>query len=214
METRLESLNEYWATYNKHFDYLSNNYTEEELQSGGFDKDNNFDITEEAYMDLKTIIKDLAYEIQSTITTNTCENVTSDLPKIKPKLPPIPIPKFSGNYTDWISFRDLYLSLIHNDTTLSKIEKHHYLKSCLSGEAEQLLKNFTLTESNYDDAWKKLVERYNNKRIIVNNILHTMLNRKRCFQSLHKVLRNFWILLVSALIHLKTLISRSHIGTQ
>ncbi|XP_045450124.1 uncharacterized protein LOC123658876 [Melitaea cinxia] len=179
LDTRLETLNEYMDSYNKQYHYFQTKYSEKELKSCDFDSENNYSITEDAYLDLKTLLKDYLYELDSTHTSGKNANDTSDFSKLKPKLPPIPIPKFNGDYSNWISFRDLYLSLIHNDNNLSNIEKHHYLKSSLTGEAEQLLQNFSLSDANYQDAWQKLVDRFDNQRVIVNNILNRLLNQKK-----------------------------------
>ncbi len=41
------------------------------------------------------------------------------------KLPEISLPSFSGNYSDWIPFSGLIKSTVHNNRTLSKIQKLH-----------------------------------------------------------------------------------------
>ncbi|XP_055584992.1 uncharacterized protein LOC129737855 [Uranotaenia lowii] len=51
------------------------------------------------------------------------------------KLPEIRLPSFSGKLREWISFRDSFQSLIHNNDQLAPIEKFSYLRSSLSGEA-------------------------------------------------------------------------------
>ena len=43
------------------------------------------------------------------------------------KLPRVPLPKFSGDYMEWISFSDIYVTLVHNNTCLSKVQKFYYL---------------------------------------------------------------------------------------
>ncbi|XP_049877906.1 uncharacterized protein LOC126375107 [Pectinophora gossypiella] len=185
LETRLETANKYWMAYTSSYDFVTANLTTKELETYDINLEENYQTTEDAYLELKSWIKDHMYEYQKqevqapapASITNT--NQVSGFSQSKPRLPPIPIPTFSGDYNQWMSFRDLYVSLIHNDSTLSKIEKHHYLKASLSGEAELLLRNYSLTEANYDDAWKKLGDRYNNKRVIVNNILNRLLNQKK-----------------------------------
>ncbi|XP_052752341.1 uncharacterized protein LOC128200981 [Galleria mellonella] len=171
---------EYWSSY-KQYEYITTTYSESDVKPYNLDLEENYNSTEEAYLDLKTWIKDWLYEHETkSIQTDDNNTITiASSSHSRPHLPPIPLPVFSGDYNDWISYRDLYISLIHNNNSLSKIEKHHYLKSSLTGEAAELLKNFTLTESNYLDAWKKLEERYDNKRIIVNNILNRLLSQKK-----------------------------------
>ena len=50
--------------------------------------------------------------------------------------------------------------MIHENDSLPEIQKYHYLKSSLSGEAERLVSNLPMTANNYKIAWKLLVERY------------------------------------------------------
>lgn len=59
----------------------------------------------------------------------------------------IVIPAFSGKYVKWPIFYDLCKSLIHNNTSLADVQKLLYLKSHLSGEAEQLLRNIAITDA-------------------------------------------------------------------
>ncbi|CAG9087988.1 unnamed protein product [Plutella xylostella] len=182
IETRMETLEGYWTLFNTQYNEINNTVTDEVLAEIRLDIHENFDTAEEAYLELKTLLKDCLIELtkkdtQQCSTENAANNDTTSIKRTK--LPPIPIPTFSGNYNDWMSYRYLFIALIHNDTELSKIEKHHYLKSSLTGEAQQLLKHFSLTDANYDAAWKTLEDRYNNKRIIVNTILNRLLNQKK-----------------------------------
>ena len=44
------------------------------------------------------------------------------------RLPVIKLPTFDGTVSDWHTFRDMFLSLIHNDMGLDNIRKFHYLR--------------------------------------------------------------------------------------
>lgn len=50
---------------------------------------------------------------------------------------------------------------------MSDVTRFHYLKSALTGEAAQLLKNISITNSNFSNAWEKLIARYNNDRALI-----------------------------------------------
>lgn len=84
------------------------------------------------------------------------------------KLPLLKIPPFSGDYSNWKSFRDLFLSAIGDRRDLTGAQKLHYLKSFLEGEAAQLLRAYNVSDGNYRIAWTALDDRYNNKRLLVN----------------------------------------------
>ncbi|EZA55219.1 hypothetical protein X777_05205, partial [Ooceraea biroi] len=51
------------------------------------------------------------------------------------------LPKFSGNYLEWETFRNTFESLVANNEVLSNTQKFHYLKSGLSGDAALLIAN-------------------------------------------------------------------------
>ncbi|UYV69731.1 hypothetical protein LAZ67_7000518 [Cordylochernes scorpioides] len=72
------------------------------------------------------------------------------------KLPKFNLPVFSGEISQWLSFKDLFLITIDKNTTLSEIQKLQYLHSSLKGDAARIIK-----------AWKTLIERYDNKREII-----------------------------------------------
>lgn len=95
------------------------------------------------------------------------------------RLPRIDIPKFNGTPADWLSFKDLFTSLISANPTLSSVEKLQYLKTNLVGSAAHLLKNTTLTADNFQKAWEALISFYENKWLLVNAALHSLLSLKR-----------------------------------
>lgn len=94
-------------------------------------------------------------------------------------LPRIQLPQFTGKYEDWPAFRDLFQSIIGKDTSTTQVEKFHYLKTCLKGEAELLVRNLTTTGENYDRAWKILSSHYENKRLLVRAYLANFLSLNR-----------------------------------
>ncbi|XP_070137042.1 uncharacterized protein [Drosophila bipectinata] len=98
------------------------------------------------------------------------ESVTPILSSNIP-LPKLPVPRFSGSFTDWPSFYDGFLQLIHDNNTLSNIQKFHFLKQALPEGRDQDVIHMALTDSGYTVAWDLLVKRYNNPRL---HFMHTM----------------------------------------
>ncbi|XP_062542421.1 uncharacterized protein LOC134210387 [Armigeres subalbatus] len=80
------------------------------------------------------------------------------------RLPQIKLQSFNGDIDEWISFRDLFTSLIHWRTDLPEVEKFHYLKGCLQGEPKALIDPLKITQANYKIAWDALTKRYNNSK--------------------------------------------------
>lgn len=95
------------------------------------------------------------------------------------KLPRIKIPQFFGEYKQWPSFKDTYVSLIHNNRALQNVQKFHYLKDNIKGTAEQLISSLHVTDDNYPEAWKRISGRFEHKRFIVDSHLQSFFNQER-----------------------------------
>lgn len=90
--------------------------------------------------------------------------------------PKIEIPEFSGNYSKWISFKDLFLETIHNNPMINKAQKMQHLKTRLRGEAERLVQHLNINAENYNSCWDILSQRYDNRRLQFTSFVNTMLN--------------------------------------
>lgn len=136
---------------------------------------------EEIFMKLKEIFLEyqgalneaLKEKTNGTPNTNETHDKSVDI-----KLRRIEIPTFSGGYDQWRPFYVLYVSLIHTNTSLTDIQKLHYLKASLQGEAARLLQHISLEDKNYTSAWTILTDRYENKRVLVNTHLRILLTQK------------------------------------
>jgi hypothetical protein len=58
------------------------------------------------------------------------------------------------------------------------VQKLHYLKAHLTGEAEQLLRHIPISSESYDQCWTQLESRYNNKQYLGNCILKRFFAQK------------------------------------
>lgn len=88
------------------------------------------------------------------------------------RLPKINIPPFSGDFSQFPTFKDLYEVSIHN-IAMSDVHKFKYLRGLLTGEAASLITNIPITSTNYKDAWEKICNRYDN----VTHISTTLLDK-------------------------------------
>ncbi|XP_077301712.1 uncharacterized protein LOC143922362 [Arctopsyche grandis] len=89
---------------------------------------------------------------------------------------PLNVPNFTGTQESWGEFRDMFISLIHNNSDLNNISKLAYLKKSLQGSAMQVIQGLENTEENYTIAWELLVERYNHSRMIIKTKINSMFN--------------------------------------
>lgn len=110
-------------------------------------------------------------------------------------LPKLKLITFSGKYSEWVPFYDTFRSLIHDNQSLTPIQKFHYLRSCLESEALQVIQNLELTSANYDAAWSLLERRYKNKQLMIHTHIKGIVEHpkilKESFVSLRDLLDSF-----------------------
>ncbi|XP_072400609.1 uncharacterized protein [Diabrotica undecimpunctata] len=93
----------------------------------------------------------------------------------KIKLPPIPIPTFDGTVENWLEFKDSFESLIHNDKSITDIQKFHFLKRALQGDATKVVQKRQTTSVSYNIVWKLLCDRYDDTPMLVDFHLDALL---------------------------------------
>uniref|UniRef100_A0A1B0DGS0 Uncharacterized protein n=1 Tax=Phlebotomus papatasi TaxID=29031 RepID=A0A1B0DGS0_PHLPP len=97
----------------------------------------------------------------------------------RPKLPPIKIGKFSGQLTEWKSFYEMFVHIIHKDPRLHDTEKFSYLLSYLEGEAKGVVAHLSPTGDHYQAALELLKKRYDNKRGVTFQYVNILLDSKK-----------------------------------
>lgn len=190
LQARLSSLKDSWEKFSIIHDAISlsiKQITQEEqsqLLQHSYFSDNIFSATYESYLDSMEKMNSF-FELDSESYNETpsvqtiSQNSSAPLYFHHARLPRIDIPKFNGSPSDWLSFKDLFSSLILANPTLSPVEKLQYLKTSVIGSASHLLKNTALTADNFQKSWEALISFYENKRLLVNAALHSLLSLKR-----------------------------------
>jgi len=107
---------------------------------------------------------------------NSSSSVCGDQNSSRIQLPKIQIPSFDGDILLWITFRDTFKLLVHNNKELSNIEKFHYLLSAVTGSASAVIRSVPLSDSNYEVAWNILEGRFDNQRVIINAHMDKLFN--------------------------------------
>ncbi|KMQ91804.1 hypothetical protein RF55_8288 [Lasius niger] len=150
--------------------------------------ENEFEAAEDAYQEAYDLFRAYLERLSAPEVPSLNESLNdtanaSAPPRVNVKLPTIQLPKFTGSYTDYRSFSDLFTSLIDQNSTLSATQRMHYLVSCLEGEPKELIKNLTISEANYRIALETLAQRYDNQRIIVLTHLTELIELKACTKA-------------------------------
>jgi hypothetical protein len=89
-------------------------------------------------------------------------------------LPPITLPSFDGDVTQWQSFSELFHQLVDSNDSLTDAQRLHYLKTCTTGNAAITIQHFSATSDNYSAAWELLASKYSKKRDIIQRHLKTL----------------------------------------
>ncbi|XP_062712488.1 uncharacterized protein LOC134289857 [Aedes albopictus] len=111
------------------------------------------------------------------------------------KLPTISLPEFDGDYNNWLAFHDTFVALIHSNPDVHDIQKFHYLRAALKGEAAQLIESIGISSANYPIAWQTLVSRYANEYLLKKRHLQALLDcprmKKESAAALHSVVDEY-----------------------
>ncbi|UYV65375.1 hypothetical protein LAZ67_3004103 [Cordylochernes scorpioides] len=93
------------------------------------------------------------------------------------KLPKFQLPIFSGNFSEWLRFKEIFIKVIDQNRALPNSQKLQYLVSALRGDA-RLVRAFSISDENYSIAWQNLIHRYDNKRELAFRQIQKFLNLK------------------------------------
>ncbi|XP_071571308.1 uncharacterized protein [Temnothorax nylanderi] len=172
VSTRIRILDDLWAKFESNHDLIracyGDRYTESEYNKTDF-----FDTVENAYVHQHSLLTSVANSLKSASPRVPTGPEQSGEHAPKTSLPRITLPHFSGAYEEWPSFRDLFLSVIGENSSISNTERFHYLRSCLQGPAEKLMRSLrslrlsTVTGDNYARAWAMLSKHFENKKELI-----------------------------------------------
>ena len=164
LKTNLESFEILWKEFHKRHLPISRN---SDLQEHEYLRTSSYDTAHNHYIDVKTLI---LYALSPGRNQSTVEvdqdytGVMFDAP-YKTKLPTLDLPKFSGKQVEWEAYKEMFIALIHNVSTIPPVFKLQYLISSLTGDAAKRLKNTQIKAANYNGAWETMLKRYDNNRV-------------------------------------------------
>ena len=125
-----------------------------------------------------TSVQGMPSQIQNVFTPRRLELLTENSPSGRSmsssssvqtgiKLPKISLARFSGDITKYQSFWQCFRSAVHENTTISTVQKFTYLMCSLEGTAYRALEGFDLTEENYEQAIDTLKSRFGKSQQII-----------------------------------------------
>lgn len=99
------------------------------------------------------------------------------------------LPMFSGEFKDWISFRDAFLLEVGGSAVLEPKNKLRRLMGCLTGRARRVIGNWSYTDENYEKAWQTLVTEFENQDLALNEHLEEFHKLQKCKPNNHQALK-------------------------
>lgn len=100
-------------------------------------------------------------------------------PTIDLKMDKIKLPMFDGDLTKWLSFKEQFVDLVHNNARYTPVTKFIQLRSHLTGRALEVINGFQLTAPDYEAAWPALTRRYDKPDRIIDEYLKKLDNLPR-----------------------------------
>ncbi|XP_051157952.1 uncharacterized protein LOC127279570 [Leptopilina boulardi] len=130
LRERLAMLKSDWERCRQLNAQLEENYLPEDAHLPYF-ADKYFSVAEITFEDTVDLILENLPEQKEHFAVNDGAQSLSRL--LKPR---VTLPDFSGLYTEWLYFREMFKSLVIDDDSLSDIERLQYLITSLYGEAQ------------------------------------------------------------------------------
>lgn len=98
--------------------------------------------------------------------------------------------KFTGDHENWHTFRDCFESSIHTNEQLEPIRKFQYLLAALDGAAHKTVTQLKFTASNYEAAWDRLKETYEDNYTATRQLMRGLFDLPRIKKPTTESLRN------------------------
>ena len=99
-----------------------------------------------------------------------------------PRLAPISIPYFNGEWRQWTTFISLFESLIDANPCLPPVQKLQYLLNYIQGEARDCIAHVVISNDNYQIALDILRRRFHNERKLCDDYVSKILDLPRVEQ--------------------------------
>lgn len=175
---RRKLLDDYWAAFeNEHLEVSVLAQSDAELGKQEYFVKEEYLLVEQHYQDAAAELEDLLGARSNTVNSavlvgnnNAVQRTT--VSGIRPIEPPV----FNGDVTQWLSFRDMFTSLIMDNQGLGDVQRMHYLKIACKGEADEVIRDIAVTEANFNIAWTALKNRYENTRVIISKLIDKILS--------------------------------------
>ncbi|XP_062538698.1 uncharacterized protein LOC134206973 [Armigeres subalbatus] len=96
-------------------------------------------------------------------------------------LPPlkVPLPTFDGTYENWYAFKSMFETIMNRYQSESPAIKLYHLRNSLVGKAAGIIDQEIINNNDYVAAWTTLIDRFEDKRLIIDKHIDALLDLPR-----------------------------------
>ena len=175
LKVQLGVLKERWQKYEETYTKLEDALIEAQKTDAYDNESKAYEDNVDNYIkNLKKFEGILAMSQSSTLSANS-DSRGSELIFPKLQLPVLTLPEFNGD-ENWVSFWDKFRNLVHDRTDVSQVNKFTYLLGQLKGPAYELVSELSITDTSYDVALKILQENFEDKDLILKNLVYKLID--------------------------------------
>ncbi|XP_062538724.1 uncharacterized protein LOC134207000 [Armigeres subalbatus] len=106
------------------------------------------------------------------------------------RLPKIDLPKFNGDFSRWILFRDRFTSMIHVNGDIPTVAKLQYLLQSLEGSAKKPFESVDIAADSYATTWDALLKRYDNRKYLKKQLFKALYEQE-CATRIHGLVDDY-----------------------
>lgn len=133
---------------------------------------------EDSYLEAVDCLRESLNKIQGAASKDDSVNnsmaAASIAPSVGIPLPVVALPTFSGNFVEWPSFKEIFCDRVHDNESLNNLQRFHYLKSSLAGDAAKDIQHISVVAQHYIQAWKMLCDQFDNHRILFSHYMDVL----------------------------------------
>ncbi|XP_046629047.1 uncharacterized protein LOC124309431 [Neodiprion virginianus] len=108
------------------------------------------------------------------------------------KLPVAELPKFNGDRSKWLTFKNTFMSMVDRRSDIDDLTKFLHLRNSLKGKAANKLSLYHASAEGYRTAWVLLTDAYERKRLLVSRHSDAILDiealKKEASEGLAKII--------------------------
>lgn len=162
------SYEEAWTTWQQAEDELAfkeaageldETATEKERRSPAFEEDDR-DNVEAMVEEAELYLQKLRAKYEPPIVAPPAAGAPVNAACANIRLPAIKPPTFSGEWEEWVTFRDVFKALVNDNASLHDVHRLHLLREACIGKAADEIAGIALADGNFATAWDALVRKF------------------------------------------------------